>query len=98
MNRSMLPVALLATAALVACAPKDADTATDAAESAAPAAEPAVEVAPAYQATVFEVGMPTTTESGLKVIERQIGTGSMAVPGNDVTVHYTGWLLDEAEP
>ncbi|MEL6209019.1 MAG: FKBP-type peptidyl-prolyl cis-trans isomerase [Pseudomonadota bacterium] len=42
--------------------------------------------------------MPTTTESGLKVIERQIGTGSMAVPGNDVTVHYTGWLLDEAEP
>ncbi len=26
----------------------------------------------------------------------QVGTGSEAVPGREVTVHYTGWLYDEA--
>jgi FKBP-type peptidyl-prolyl cis-trans isomerase FkpA len=26
----------------------------------------------------------------------QVGTGNEAVPGREVTVHYTGWLYDEA--
>lgn len=31
----------------------------------------------------------------LKIIDTKIGTGSVATTGNNVTVHYTGWLLNE---
>lgn len=34
------------------------------------------------------------TESGLKYIEEQIGTGVQATAGKTVRVHYTGKLLD----
>ncbi len=34
------------------------------------------------------------TESGLKYIEKQIGTGVQATVGKTVFVHYTGKLLD----
>ena len=37
--------------------------------------------------------MPTTTASGLVYEEKVVGTGEMAQPGQDVSVHYTGWLL-----
>ena len=33
-----------------------------------------------------------TTNSGLKYIDHQVGTGDLAVAGANVTVHYTGWL------
>ena len=36
----------------------------------------------------------TTTPSGLKVEDVVVGTGDMAAAGQDVTVHYTGWLTD----
>ena len=36
----------------------------------------------------------TTTPSGLIIEELTIGEGDEATPGNGVTVHYTGWLLD----
>ena len=32
--------------------------------------------------------------SGLKITDRKAGTGAEAVPGKQVTVHYTGWLFD----
>ena len=36
----------------------------------------------------------TTTPSGLQYEELTVGTGAEAAPGQQVTVHYTGWLTD----
>lgn len=33
----------------------------------------------------------------LKIKELTVGEGAEAVTGNDVSVHYTGWLLDGAK-
>jgi peptidylprolyl isomerase/FKBP-type peptidyl-prolyl cis-trans isomerase FkpA len=33
---------------------------------------------------------------GLQMIDHVVGTGTEAVAGKTVTVHYTGWLFDEA--
>ena len=32
------------------------------------------------------------------MIDHMIGTGAEAVAGTTVTVHYTGWLFDDAAP
>jgi FKBP-type peptidyl-prolyl cis-trans isomerase FkpA len=37
--------------------------------------------------------MPTTTPSGLIYDDTAIGDGAEAKAGNDVSVHYTGWLF-----
>ena len=39
-------------------------------------------------------GKPTTTASGLQYWNIVVGTGTTAVAGKDVKVHYTGWLTD----
>ena len=31
-------------------------------------------------------------------MDQTTGSGPVAVPGSDVTVHYTGWLYDERRP
>lgn len=36
--------------------------------------------------------------SELQRIEQREGTGALATPGSEVTVHYTGWLYDERVP
>lgn len=36
----------------------------------------------------------TTTPSGLIIEEIIVGAGAEAAAGQDVTVHYTGWLTD----
>ena len=36
----------------------------------------------------------TTTESGLLIEELCVGSGDEAMPGQFVSVHYTGWLTD----
>jgi len=33
-----------------------------------------------------------TNPSGLKYLDLQAGTGAVATPGQQATVHYTGWL------
>lgn len=38
-----------------------------------------------------------TTASGLQYIDTEIGTGAEAQPGQQVMVHYTGWLYDNGE-
>jgi FKBP-type peptidyl-prolyl cis-trans isomerase len=49
--------------------------------------------APATTAGPTKVsGQPTTTSSGLQYWDVAPGTGATAVPGNTVSVHYTGWL------
>ena len=35
-----------------------------------------------------------TTQDGLKYTDDQVGTGAVAQAGKNVSVHYTGWLLD----
>jgi FKBP-type peptidyl-prolyl cis-trans isomerase FkpA len=42
--------------------------------------------------------MPTTTASGLQYDDTTLGSGATARPGNEVTVHYTGWLHDATAP
>ena len=36
-----------------------------------------------------------TTESGLQYIEQTVGEGDEAKAGQNVTVHYTGWLRND---
>src|SRR5262245_31584651 len=36
----------------------------------------------------------TTTSSGLKYVDLKVGTGTEAKSGQEVEVHYTGWLKD----
>ena len=38
--------------------------------------------------------MPTTTPSGLIIDDLVVGSGAAAAAGQQVTVHYTGWLTD----
>jgi len=38
--------------------------------------------------------MPTTTPSGLIIDDLVVGNGAAAAAGQQVTVHYTGWLTD----
>ena len=40
----------------------------------------------------------TTTPSGLQYEDVTPGTGATAKAGSMVSVHYTGWLLDESKP
>ena len=39
-------------------------------------------------------GEPTKTASGLEYWDLKAGTGDIAVKGQQVRVHYTGWLTD----
>ena len=39
-----------------------------------------------------------TTESGLSYEDTVAGSGETAVAGREVSVHYTGWLFDAAQP
>ncbi|MEW8508757.1 MAG: FKBP-type peptidyl-prolyl cis-trans isomerase [Candidatus Thiodiazotropha sp.] len=34
------------------------------------------------------------TDSGLKFEDMSVGSGDVAAPGDRVSVHYTGWLLE----
>lgn len=42
--------------------------------------------------------MTHTTASGLQVQDLVVGTGPEAQAGQNVTVHYTGWLYDASAP
>ncbi len=39
-----------------------------------------------------------TTASGLMYVDEVLGTGAEAKAGQNVTVHYTGWLYDDSAP
>ncbi len=38
-----------------------------------------------------------TTPSGLQYTDTEIGTGATAASGQEVSVHYTGWLFNNGE-
>jgi FKBP-type peptidyl-prolyl cis-trans isomerase FkpA len=39
----------------------------------------------------------TTTASGLKLEDTVVGSGDEAAPGQQVSVHYTGWLYENEQ-
>jgi len=39
----------------------------------------------------------TTTKSGLKYIDQKVGSGDVAMKGNTVSVHYSGWFYTEGK-
>ena len=46
---------------------------------------------------VADAGKPVTTPTGLKYIILQPGKGAVAKAGQNVSVHYTGWLTDDGK-
>lgn len=50
--------------------------------------------APQEMAPSVDVSDMTQTASGLYLLDMVVGEGEEAVPGQGVTVHYTGWFLD----
>jgi peptidylprolyl isomerase len=50
--------------------------------------------APPEAPTGVEEGDYTTTASGLKYYDLEVGTGAEATSGSTAVVHYTGWLTD----
>jgi len=38
-----------------------------------------------------------TTETGLKYVDTQVGTGATPLRGQECMVHYTGWLSDKGQ-
>ncbi|MDD4963556.1 MAG: FKBP-type peptidyl-prolyl cis-trans isomerase [Gallionella sp.] len=57
----------------------------------------------AEQTASTQATQPTTTTENSKMAElikndTKLGTGTEAVSGKNVSVHYTGWLYDEAAP
>jgi len=42
-------------------------------------------------------GNMTTTKSGLKYTDLKVGTGDVAMKGNTVSVHYTGWFYTDGK-
>lgn len=75
--------------AMTGCA-KETATEPPATQPQAPAAEAETPVKPAAPE-----GMADVTE--LKIEDLEVGTGAEAVAGKQVTVHYTGWLVDGTE-
>lgn len=70
---------------------------------AAPKSEQAVPVpsAPAPAAPAAEVAATKTEKidtSKLSKLDKKYGDGVVATAGKQVSVHYTGWLFDEAKP
>ena len=40
---------------------------------------------------------PTTTASGLQIIDTSVGTGASPKPGQICVMHYTGWLYEDGK-
>jgi peptidylprolyl isomerase len=40
-------------------------------------------------------GEPTFTDTGLGIIDIEVGTGETPVPGQILVVHYTGWVSED---
>jgi FKBP-type peptidyl-prolyl cis-trans isomerase len=40
---------------------------------------------------------PTTTASGLQVVDSKVGTGASPKPGQICVMHYTGWLYENGQ-
>jgi FKBP-type peptidyl-prolyl cis-trans isomerase FkpA len=91
-SRLLLLVVMLATAA---CADADPDPDPSFRPGATDPALTSTEVTTTY-APVLDVDLEQMNrmESGLRMQDVQVGTGTIVEPGDRVAVHYTGWLPD----
>jgi FKBP-type peptidyl-prolyl cis-trans isomerase len=87
MKRSARWLSIAAVVALAGCQHVAGDKPADVTAPSKPQPKPPVVSAPAGPQ---EVVMP----SGLKYVDLTVGTGTIAEPGMNVSVHYTGWLTD----
>ena len=83
-----LPLAMLATLTINGCTASDNPKTTQA------ATQTQVPAPAATQATAPTASAARTTPSGLVIETLATGTGAAAVPGDTVSVHYTGWLTN----
>jgi len=91
MNMRM-PAAVLAIALLAGCNQYEAQQAASGAGATATPSTPSTP-APAAAATPTG-GKVHKLPSGLQYEDMVVGSGKMAEPGMNVSVHYTGWLTD----
>lgn len=69
-----------------------------AADQPAPSAKPASgKAAPAKKPAKPKEPEMITTETGLKYLDTQVGTGAEPLRGQRCLVHYTGWLSDKGQ-
>lgn len=87
MKKSLSVLALVAAFALTGC--NETTTTGSAPAPAAEANTPAAAPAPAATG-----GKVHKLASGLQYEDLVVGNGTMAEPGMNVSVHYTGWLTD----
>jgi FKBP-type peptidyl-prolyl cis-trans isomerase len=95
------PLAALAAVAALAAAPPPAGTDRSAPPASATAptqAAPAPAPAPATLPAEVEDARRTAEQLGLVIADLKVGSGTVALPGSVVRVHYTGWLYDPKAP
>ncbi len=92
------PATAPAAAPTASPATSSTQTSKPAAQSAETAQGTAARTAPgATASTGLAAGAIRTTPGGVKYEDRKLGTGETAVAGKTVTVHYTGWLLENGK-
>jgi FKBP-type peptidyl-prolyl cis-trans isomerase len=107
-GRPISPLSLAIVVTLTAaCHSSDQSAAstskTQSAPDSTPASAPAASAAPAGAASApitfapslgVDLSKMTKTASGLAYQDTKVGTGATAAAGQNVSVHYTGWLPD----
>lgn len=87
--RHLLAVCILAAALVLVVACGNGED-----EGTVPTVSPVSTAAPGGDGPPPVSAEATVTESGLQIIEVEVGTGDEAQQGQTVRVHYTGWLAD----
>lgn len=97
-SHALFPSVALVSVVALACTPSDKTAAKGADTSAAAAPSAAQDLTKADSSYAPALGVDlkamARASSGLYTQDKKIGAGAVALPGKEVTVHYTGWLVD----
>jgi len=97
-RRTLLGVIALAALAASACGYPDPYATSGPVANVSPAPLPSQSPSPGADDFNAGAGLPVVTfPDGLKYIDLKVGTGAVARNGMNVTVQYTGWLIDGTE-